>query len=297
MKKKFLLLLPILLSFLSNIYAFDVSLNVDKNQVDINEPINLIVKITDDRNEDLVIKDIKGLENFKIIWQQQFHSSNSQITIINWKTKAINTTTYTFILTLKAKKDWKFTLWPAIIQSWNKEYKTNTVDITVSWQIITNYPTANTIQQNNLNNFPNQTNTTSQANTNTTNQSNNFEKFENIPTIHKNTDYLPLIIAIFIILGASLLIIVNKHNSKNSSSVAYTEKQSSQTIKSESNTEEHQSNKYNINNISFLSKYWIESPETKSYSEIMKELKEKEIKLSDKERKIIEDELLNKFKN
>ena len=91
------------------------------------------------------------MDNFDIVWQRQFQSSSSQVTIINGQTKSINTTTYTIVLSLSAKKAWTYTIWPAIIDVWWKEYKTNTVQVKVSWAKIMlnntqNYQ-ANTNQQ------------------------------------------------------------------------------------------------------------------------------------------------------
>lgn len=131
--KKIIVWFMVFVFAISNVFAFDASLSTNTTNANINNPIQLTLKLTIDQNAQVKIKQIKWLENFDVVWQRQFQSSSSQVTIINGQTKSVNTTIYTVVLSLSAKKAWNYTIGPAILDVWNKEYKTNTVNVKISW--------------------------------------------------------------------------------------------------------------------------------------------------------------------
>ena len=149
--KKIIVWFMVFVFAISNVFAFDASLSTNTTNANINNPIQLTLKLTIDQNAQVKIKQIKWLENFDVVWQRQFQSSSSQVTIINGQTKSVNTTIYTVVLSLSAKKAWNYTIGPAILEVWNKEYKTNTVNVKISWAKIMlnntqNYQTQQTTQ-------------------------------------------------------------------------------------------------------------------------------------------------------
>ncbi len=285
---KKIILISIIISIIlliTNIsFCFDASLSTDNNIIDINSTIKLSLKISNDKNEKVNIKNIKWIENFDIVWQNQYQSSSSKITIINWKTNAINTTNYTIILYLKAKKSWEYTIWPATIQIWNKIYNTNYLKIKVTWQNIM------------INNNNNKNNNTS-INTNNSYDTNDINKQLKTKSIKINNakqyNTTLFVIAIMILLWASMIIYVLKDKN-----IYINNKK--QTINVTNIDNKHKSH-ITINKIkwklSFLEEYWIENIKTKTYSEILQELNKKNIFLTQEEKDILKNELLYKFKN
>ncbi len=154
--KKILFWFMLFIFVISNVFAVDASLSVNTTNVNINTPIQLTLKLNVNQNTQVKIAKIQWLENFDVVWQRQFQSSSSQVTIVNGQTKSVNTTTYTLILSLSAKKAWSYTIWPAILESWNKTYKTNKVDVKITWA---------KIMLNNTQNYQPQSNSQSQNNT------------------------------------------------------------------------------------------------------------------------------------
>lgn len=117
---------------ISNIYAFDANLQIDKNKTDINDNINLRVEVGSDEWWQIWVKEVKWLENFELINQSQSQSSSSNIVIVNWKTETKTESKVNLDLTLKAKSKWDFEIWPAILSDWSWEITTNTVKINVT---------------------------------------------------------------------------------------------------------------------------------------------------------------------
>ena len=136
------------------VFAFNANLFVNNNSTNvstnINKSINVTLNLSIDKKEPIKIKQIKGLKNFDVIWQSQSQSSASEVTVVNWKTKTIEKVNLKIMLSLSAKKAWSYTIWPAILEVWNKEYKTNTVNIRISWA---------KIMLNNTQNYQSQQNT------------------------------------------------------------------------------------------------------------------------------------------
>lgn len=153
--KKILLWFMLFIFGISSVFAFDASLSTNTTNANINSSIQLTLKLSVDQNAQVKIAKIKWLENFDVVWQRQFQSSSSQVTIVNGQTKSVNTTTYTLILSLSAKKSWDYTIWPAILEIWNKTYKTNQVDVKITWA---------KIMLNNTQNYQPQQNSQTQKN-------------------------------------------------------------------------------------------------------------------------------------
>lgn len=155
--------------FAINANAFEAKLQLDKNQTDINDTINLRVEVTSEQWWQIAVKEIKGLENFDVVWQSQSQSSASNIAIVNWQSQTKTETKLNLDLTLKAKTKWDFEIWPAILTDWSWEVTTNNLKINVSWDNL--FVNNNHIKINN-----NQVN--NQWNTNNTKQEEKEKKEE-----------------------------------------------------------------------------------------------------------------------
>lgn len=141
----------VLLSFLfiCNTFAFDSDLSVNKSDININTPIQLKLKINNNQKKSVAIKKIKWIKDFNVIWQSQSQSSISKVVVISWKTQVKDISTFTLLLALSAKKSWSYTIWPAILQVGNKEYKTNSINVKITGAKIMLNNTKNYLPQQN----------------------------------------------------------------------------------------------------------------------------------------------------
>lgn len=165
-----------------------VSLETNKKNFDINDPIQLKATIVADGNENITVKWIANLSWFQIIWRSQSQSYQN----INGQHSAQIQLNYT----LKAKKKWEYALWPLVLSQGTGKILSNTVKIKVTWEQIF-LGNANTLQQQNTssNNKP------TIAPINNTPQP---EHFDNIKDIKKNMS-IPLLhygISLFILILA-----------------------------------------------------------------------------------------------
>jgi len=131
--EKILLFLWLFFLFLWHTFALEASLDLDKKVSSINDYLNLRLQISSDDLASIKQIKIAWLDNFEKLWQSQSQSSSSQIVIINWKTQQKTMTTVNLDLTLKPLKTWEFEIWPAIIDTWSWEIKTNTIKVKIDW--------------------------------------------------------------------------------------------------------------------------------------------------------------------
>jgi len=139
MKKKILKILSfvwLFLLFVTQTFAMDANLSVDRNSSSINDLVNLRLEISSSEWWEIRVNEIKWLENFQKVGQSQSQSSSSQIVVINWKTQSKTTTTVNLDLQLKPLKNWEFEIWPAILQSWSGTIQTNSVKVKIDWTSI-----------------------------------------------------------------------------------------------------------------------------------------------------------------
>ena len=296
MKKIFIWWSMIIAGLISSAYAVNINLSVDKSQSDINNPITLKLEINNDKSENIKSIWIQWVkDNFDIVWQQNFQSSSSSIMIINWKQEIKTNIVQTLILSLKAKKAWTYTLWPAIVKIWNQEYKSNTVKVKITGTRIMIWNSQNSIQQ-----LQQQNNKSGPSIQTTNNQTNNTQiqnknkpiQAEKLSENHNNLIVFIIWILLLIWTWITMYVLKNNDNQENNTiweNDSFTEN----NIETVSNIETENKSETPL---SFLENYGIEKPETKTYSEIMQEIKEKNIQLSDDEKKLIEKELIEKFK-
>jgi hypothetical protein len=155
----FVICVSLFIWFLSNIFAFDANLQLDKTEVNINDYINLRVEISSTEWWEIWITNIEWLEKFDLISQSQSQSSSTSMVIINWKTQSETKSTINLDLTLKPKNKWEFTIWPAVLEEWTWKVLTNTVKVKVWWDNLfinnnhlnTNNKINSSLQQKNIN--------------------------------------------------------------------------------------------------------------------------------------------------
>ena len=151
---KFTIFISLFIWLLSNIFAFDANLQLDKSKTNINDYINLRVEINSTEWWEIWITNIKWLENFDLISQSQSQSSSTSMVIINWKTQNKTKSIINLDLTLKPKKKGEFVLWPATLEAGTWKVLTNTVKVKV-WgdNLFINSNVANSVNQKQLNNL------------------------------------------------------------------------------------------------------------------------------------------------
>ena len=138
--------------FIWNTFALNAELKIDKNSSNINDYINLILEIESEKSWEIKVKNIKNLEKFDIISQSQSQSSRTNMVIVNWKTKSENISKVNLKLILKAKENWEYELWPAILENWSWTIESNSVKIKIDWNNL------NILQNNNSNKVISKTN-------------------------------------------------------------------------------------------------------------------------------------------
>lgn len=287
MKKIFIWWSILFAGFVSSTYAVNINLSVDKTQSDINKAITLKLEINNDKGDRIKNVWIQWLNNFDIVWQQQFQSSSSSIVIVNWQQKMKTNIVQTLMLVLKAKKAWTYTIWPAIVKIGNKEYKSNSVNVKITGARIMIWNSQNSIQklqqQNNKSSSSIQQNINSTPTMQTETKNIQGEKLDK-----DNTELILFIVWILLLLWTGITMYVLKNNEIQENDNIEDDKE---IIKYNTKLE----NKIETP-LSFLGKYGIEKPETKTYSEIMQEIKEKNIQLTDEEKELIKKELIDKYK-
>jgi len=130
---KIWLIVGLFFSIFINVFAFGAKLSLDKNESDINDYVKLRVKINSSNWWNIKITNVKWLDNFDVISQSQSQSSSTSIVVVNWKTESNTNMSINFDLVLKAKKKWKYTIWPATLENWQEKTTTNQVDVTITW--------------------------------------------------------------------------------------------------------------------------------------------------------------------
>ena len=291
MKKTILLLTFI--GFIGNSFWLYLNLKVNPTQSSLNQPLTLDLTIKSDKP--VTIQQIQWLDSFDIVWTSEFHSSQANIEIVNWKINQKIVQVLHQIYQLQPKKPWTYTIWPAIVKIGNQTYKTNSVKVNILWNLNT---TSQSISQNNLNqqniptknqNFVNQNN-----NLNTLSQpKENNQPIKAIKPITQNYEFIFMILAIIF----TIWIIITMYAIKNKEEKTQNNRnKQSSTENSIISTFENTSTKQN-HPLSFLEeKYWIKDFQIKTYSEIINELNDKNIQLSPEEQEILEKNLLNKYK-
>lgn len=113
--------------------ALDADIKINTNSTDINDYIVLTISIDTSWWNDILVKEVKWLENFELINQTQSKKSSSSIVIVNWQTKENTKVIHNLVLTLKWKDKGNYVLWPAIVQEGGEEIITNSVEIEITW--------------------------------------------------------------------------------------------------------------------------------------------------------------------
>jgi len=202
------LFIGLFISIIYTSFAFESSISVDKNKVDINDYLNLKIEVSSLTWWEIWITKINWIENFDIISKSQSQSSSNSIVIINWKTQSKIKTSFNLNFILKAKTKWNYTIWPVILNRDKEEVKTNSLNIRVTWDKLY-------LNNNHLNISTN----TGNISTNTTNISNykikspivekKIEKYENVEkkTFNNNTSlYLFIVTILLLVLIFNFLI-------------------------------------------------------------------------------------------
>lgn len=267
-------------AFISNIFAFDANLQLDKKQTDINDYIKLRLEISSQEWWEIWVTDIAWLENFEIISQSQSQSSETSMVIVDWKTQKKISTTHNLDLVLKAKTKWDFEIWPATLKKDDQEIKTNTVDIKVSWENLF-------VNNNHLN-----INTSSwNSNTNQNNikkvQDKSIEKFDDVKKEEFNNkkEIFVFILILFLVWTWFYLTLINKTKTlKNTEKKEEEQEIDFDKVQKEIIYPEVNEDDF-INKITIVfkqklqEKYKIQKVENKTFDEILSEIKEDKDKI------------------
>ena len=118
--KKIFTIFILFFAFLPNIFAYEIELNLDRNEITIDEYSQIEIKFkTTDENIDLSLLSVDWLENFEIVWQNQSSRFISNVVNINWKLEQKSERIDSLILTLKALETWEFEIWP-VFYDWEE---------------------------------------------------------------------------------------------------------------------------------------------------------------------------------
>ena len=122
----FWFILWIWLFFISSIvYAeSSIRLNIDKQEIDVQEIVELRVDISLENQTNSVEIVIPGVDDFIILWQSQSQS----VTNSNW----VISQNFVFLLSLKWREAWDYEIWPINIGN----ISSNTLDLKITWEQI-----------------------------------------------------------------------------------------------------------------------------------------------------------------
>lgn len=118
--------ITILIMFFNlSVYAEQkLSMALDKTDIKINENFVVSIDVETTFSWDLEISNIKWLEQFITLWQE----NSNQVSIINWE----KSSKYTLKISLQPTKSWDFEIWPAELKIWDEVINSNTVKLKVS---------------------------------------------------------------------------------------------------------------------------------------------------------------------
>lgn len=217
--KKIIISALILFFICFNVYWFDWKISIDKDSVNINDPLTLNISITSTWNTNIKIKEIKWLEKFDILSKSESQSSSISSININWETKNETKTNYSINMVLQAHEKWDFEIWPAIIEENWKNISTNSIKIKVYWEkmkmLSPNIPNIN----NNTNWIHNDLdkifdNIFEELKPNYQKEVKEFDNLDNVDK-PKNRDYILYFLAVFLaLLIISIIYILKKDNEK-----------------------------------------------------------------------------------
>jgi len=197
------LFIGLFISFIFTSFAFESNISLDKNKVDINDYLNLKIEVNSLTWWEIWISKINWIENFDIISKSQSQRSSNSIVIINWKTQSKIKTSFNLNLTLKAKVKWNYTIWPVILNRNKEEVKTNSLNITITWDKL--------YLNNNHLNISTNTGSISNDKIKSPVVEKKIEKYENVDKkIFNNNVSLYLFIVIIILLVLVFYILIRK---------------------------------------------------------------------------------------
>ena len=125
MKKIFFVISVFFLWFWISFSETTIELKSDKEVYSIDENISIEIDLKSSENKNLELN-LEWLDNFKITSRRQSKS----ITNINWQTSS----NFSFLLSMLAENNWKYTIWPVRTNSWLIE--SNTIEIEIQWERI-----------------------------------------------------------------------------------------------------------------------------------------------------------------
>ncbi len=280
----FLIFIWIFIWMLSNIFAFDANLQIDKSETNINDYINLKVEMNSTEWWQVWIIGIKWLENFNLINQSQSQSSSSTIIVVNWKTQNKTKTTIDLDLILKAKKKWNFILWPATLEVGTWKILTNSLKINVWWN---NTFINNTFINNNAITWNNNIKLNQ---LNSKEKDIKIEKYNNIEKKDLNNNLDLYLLLIVLLITGIVFYILNKKQPKLLEKTISNKNHNSDLVEKEINFEKIEKIEYpEINDDKFLIKidnilknklmlkFKIKNIKTKTYHELLNEIWENDL--------------------
>lgn len=117
--------------WITRVFSFDASLEVNSQEIDINNSFNIIVNIKWDNIENIQITNISWLEDFNILRQSESQNSVSQTLIHDWQEVSKNIHSRVLSLLLQAKQKWNYIIWPVELTNWEETFTTNSLDLKI----------------------------------------------------------------------------------------------------------------------------------------------------------------------
>ncbi len=127
---KFLFLILNFLILYNHTFSINdnLKLELSSNKAKIWENIQIKLELKDFNNEEITKLEIEWInENFQKLWESNLLEYKN----INW----IQSSIYTILVNVKPLKKWSFNIWPAKINTSNKELISNTINLDVTEEI------------------------------------------------------------------------------------------------------------------------------------------------------------------
>lgn len=177
MKKIILFLITFFISFSSLFAATSIDISTNNSVINSWDIFEVTLEIITDKESNIEITEISGIENFDIISQNQ----SSQIQIINGEVNSIQW----LKIWLRTTNSGIYLLWPAKIKIWEEEFTSNQLELTINDFTV---PTLSEKKSQENNNISENENLEENILDKDNSASEKIEDTENISTVNNNLE-------------------------------------------------------------------------------------------------------------